>query len=141
VEDSPFFKDFSPTSGLGGWGDPSRDFEVSKGGFSNLSLSYPSVHRLSRKFTLRPGMTIDSPFITNRELMANSTFTEAEVNKMVKGFKGDFKGFQTYFEGFSVRFTSFPSAPWIHADDCKMCSVIGGAREHSSHVWRVIPLF
>jgi hypothetical protein len=51
-------------------------------------------------------MNLDSPFIPDPELMANISFTKAEVSKMIEGFEGDFKGFQKYFEGFGVRFKS-----------------------------------
>ena len=101
---STLFADFSSTSGLGGWGDPAHDFEVPSGGFSNLHLSYPSAHTLRRNFTLQPYVNADSPFFPNPELMANTTFTEEEVSKMVRGFEGDYKGFQKYFERFGVRY-------------------------------------
>ena len=100
---STFFKDSNPKSGLGGWGDPANDFQVPTGGFSNFHTSYPSAHTLRRNFTLRPYLNSDSPFFPDPELMANTTFTKAEVHKMVEGFDGDYKGFQKYFERFPVR--------------------------------------
>jgi hypothetical protein len=102
VYSSTFFADSDPISGLGGWGDPSHDFEVPSGGLSNFHLSYPSAHTLRRNFTLRPYLNIDSAFFPDPELMANTSFTKAEVTKMVGGFEGNFKGFQKYFEGFTV---------------------------------------
>jgi len=106
VHGSTLFADSDPTSGLGGWGDPSRDYEVPTGGFANIHLSYPSTHTLRRNFTLQPYLNSPIPFITEPELMANTSFTIAEVNKMVSGFEGDFKGFQTYFERWEVRFAN-----------------------------------
>nr|GAT58369.1 di-copper centre-containing protein [Mycena chlorophos] len=105
VFDSPFFKDYDPESGLGGWGDPENDFSVPNGGFSNTSsfkLVYPSPHTLRRNFTLQP--FLGSPFLTNpaqQALYANATFTPAQYHKLVYDFVGDYKGFQTYFEGFN----------------------------------------
>lgn len=101
---SAFFKDNSTVSGLGGWGDPSRDFEVPDGGFSKFHLSYPSAHILRRNFTLQPFLGINSTLFPNPALMANTTFTKAKVSAGIGGFNGDFKGFQEYFENFSVRF-------------------------------------
>ena len=106
---STFFKDQNPESGLGGWGDPAHDFEVPTGGFSNFHLSYPSSHILRRNFTLQPYLNSDSPFFSDRDLMANTTFTQAEVRKMVEGFEGDYKGFQKYFENFGVRVSVNPA--------------------------------
>jgi len=108
LQGSSFFKDFDPESGLGGWGDPSHDFEVPTGGFSNFHLSYPSSHILRRNFTLRPYLNADSPLFSNKQLMANATFTKAEVRKMIDGFEGDYKGLQKYMEGFQVQSSTLP---------------------------------
>jgi len=98
---STFFADDDPHSGLGGWGDPSHDFQVPTGGFSDFHVSYPSPHTLRRNFTLRPFESFKGvPLFSNSDLMANISFTKAEVDKMVGGFEGDFKGFQQYFETF-----------------------------------------
>jgi len=102
VYGSSFFKDFDPKSGLGGWGDPARDFAVPNGGFSDFRLSYPSSHIVRRNFTLQPYLGSTSGFVPNPEVLANDTFSKAEVSKMVEGFEGDFKGFQAYFEAFGV---------------------------------------
>ncbi|TFY74831.1 hypothetical protein EWM64_g9182 [Hericium alpestre] len=102
---SPYWnwtQDPDPASGLGGWGDPARDFAVPDGGFSNLHLSYPVPHTLRRNFTLQPFLALDTPaiapFVPDPAMLANSTFTASEVEKMVGGFVGDFVGFQQYFE-------------------------------------------
>ena len=104
VYGSTLFADSDSISSLGGWGDPSHDYEVPTGGLSNFHLSYPSSHTLRRNFTLQPYLHIGIPFFTQPELEANTSFTIEEVNKIVGGFKGDFKGFQTYFERWEVGF-------------------------------------
>jgi len=108
LQGSSFFKDSDPESGLGGWGDPSRDIEVPTGGFSDFHLSYPSSHILRRNFTLRPYLNDNSSLFSNTQLMANTTFTKAEVRKMINGFEGDYKGMQKYLEGFGVQSLTFP---------------------------------
>lgn len=103
VYGSTLFADNSTTSGLGGWGNPSNDYEVPAGGLSDFHLSYPSPHILRRNFTLQPWAPFaGSQFFTEPEKMANTSFTQTEVSKMVNGFSGDFKGFQKYMEGFEV---------------------------------------
>lgn len=97
------FADNSSTSGLGGWGDPSKDFVVPEGGFSHFHLSYPSPHILRRNFTLQPFLPLANfPLIINPQQYANVSFTASEVNKMVNGFVGNFKGFQAYLESFEA---------------------------------------
>jgi len=100
VYDSDLFKDPDPVSGLGGWGSSTQDFSVLDGGFRTLTLSYPSRHVLRRNFTLQPYLGQPPPFFTEPAKLANTSFTPAEVAKMVNGFEGDFKGFQKYFESF-----------------------------------------
>jgi len=97
---SSFFADNSSTSGLGGWGDPARDYQVPSGGFSNFHVSYPSPHIIRRNFTLQPWTDIPSisNLLPDPSFLANISFTKKEVNKLVNGFAGNFKGFQQYFE-------------------------------------------
>lgn len=102
VYHSTIFSDSPPASSLGGWGDPSRDYSISTGGFSSHHVSYPVPHTLRRNFTLQPYLNFGGPFFPDLELEANATFTTEEVSKMVTGFEGDFKGFQKYFESFQV---------------------------------------
>jgi tyrosinase len=97
------FKDSDPTSGLGGWGDPSKDFEVQDGAVSDFWLSYPSPHYLRRNFTLRPySAKPKSILIPNPTVEANSTFRPEDVQRLLTTHDGDFKGFQTELEGFSA---------------------------------------
>lgn len=102
--DTAFFKDSDPESGLGGFGDPAKDISVLDGGFaesSSFRLSYPSYHSLRRNLTLDPYVPIPG-FDINLSLDANATFTQAEVDKMVNGFVGNFTAFQKYMEAFQV---------------------------------------
>jgi tyrosinase len=91
-------------SGLGGWGDPNHDYQVPLGGFSKFHLSYPSPHTLRRHFNLQPwfALSVNSTLVTDPSFIANISFTEKEVKKLVHGFVGDFKGFQQYFESINV---------------------------------------
>ncbi|KAK7030253.1 hypothetical protein VNI00_014270 [Paramarasmius palmivorus] len=91
------FKDSDPKSGLGGWGDPTNDFQVPDGGFSSSKLTYPSFHTVRRNFTLQP-FGIFPPELADPARYANISFTPQEVSKLVNGFVGDYKGFQTYLE-------------------------------------------
>lgn len=100
-ENSDFWKDPDPVSGLGGWGDPSKDYAVTDGGFAGFRLSYPTPHVLRRNFTLQPHLSLPRPYAPDPELYANETFTAAEVEKMVTGFKGDMIGFQRYLGAFT----------------------------------------
>ncbi|KAJ7664727.1 hypothetical protein B0H17DRAFT_1162776 [Mycena rosella] len=101
---SAFFKDSSPRSGLGGWGDASTQFRVLDGAFSASSsfrLSYPFPHTLRRNFTLFPQFDLLFPVpgtIWDRTCPANASFTKPVVERLIDGFVGDFKGFQTDLE-------------------------------------------
>ncbi|ETW77359.1 hypothetical protein HETIRDRAFT_326548 [Heterobasidion irregulare TC 32-1] len=100
---SAFFEDTDPKSGLGGWGDPTNDYQVPDGGFSDFRISYPAPHTLRRNFTLQPYLGAPasmSPFFIDPGKYANTSFTPEEVSKLVNGFVGDFKSFQAYFEAF-----------------------------------------
>ena len=83
--ESSFWKDSHPKSGLGGWGDPNKDYSVPDGGFRKLRLSYPSPHIVRRNFTLR---AFDIPFVvfknTDPTLEANKTFLAHAVEKILK---------------------------------------------------------
>jgi len=88
-ENSTFW-DKNATSGIGGWGEPDDDFQITDGGFSSFSVSYPSPHRVRRQYTpIIPGPPI--------RLLANR-FTLNRQMAIVNGFVGDFIGFQTATE-------------------------------------------
>lgn len=102
---SDFLKDSDPVSGLGGWGDPVKDYQVQDGGFSSLSVSYPSQHIVRRNFTEYPYAAIDELFggtggglFPDPDTPANSTFTIEKVAAAVNGYAGDFAHFQQWME-------------------------------------------
>ena len=87
-QNSPFF-DPDQFSGLGGWGDPKNDYQITDGGFADIEVSYPVPHKIRRNYTLvypdRPGP------LTN-------LFTPEVMNTLIHSFPGDFIGFQSHFE-------------------------------------------
>ena len=95
----------SPYDGLGSWGDPDNDFQISTGGLNEFRLAYPVPHNLRRNFTLQPflhGLAGTPPGVTiDPALMLNTTFTKENVDFILKSFAGDFIAFQTYTEGIS----------------------------------------
>ena len=106
---SAFF-DGSP-SGVGGWGDPTDDFQITTGGFKDVIAAYPSPHRIRRNCTIEPfnGPDPTPPFPIDpnappvpQDFMINTTMTQQNVDSLVNGFGGDFIGFQTYFESGNV---------------------------------------
>ncbi|KAL5536597.1 hypothetical protein ACEPAF_420 [Sanghuangporus sanghuang] len=100
VFDSDFFKDSDPTSGLGGWGDPSKDFSVTDGAFSDFMVAYPNPHILRRNFSVQPWSYVGdlNGFNTYPETYANTTFTPDVISAMINGYVGDYVGFQADFE-------------------------------------------
>lgn len=93
--------DPNPTSGLGGWGDQSDDFQITTGAFaSDFVRPYPAPHPLRRIFTSAPaaggGFGDGTPPVT---APLNTLFTPQRIKDMVDGFPGDFVGFQKLFEG------------------------------------------
>ena len=108
--------DPSHKSGLGGWGDPNNDFQITDGAFStDFVLSYPVPHRVRRNFTLQP--FINAPLTTfddgstaidwDYKKMINTTFTRESQIKMVHKYIGDFAGFQAFMEGSNVSGTEY----------------------------------
>jgi len=91
----------SPTSGLGGWGDPNNDFRISTGVFSkDLELAYPAPHTIRRNYTDRSFST--DPFgdgTPPAPLPFWNYITPASRDALVDNFIGDFVGFHTLFEG------------------------------------------
>ena len=88
-ENSTFW-DPDPTSGVGGWGDPDDDYQITDGGFaSGFTASYPSPHRLRRRYT-RSSPKLPGPL--------TDVFTPASQMAMINDFVGTFVGFQAFFE-------------------------------------------
>lgn len=94
---SSFF-DPNTKSGLGGWGDPSDDIQITTGAFaSDFVLQYPVPHRIRRNYTaMSVSFGPDTEPITDP---LYSFFTPQRVKDMVDGFPGDYVGFQELFEG------------------------------------------
>ena len=88
------FWDPDTTSGVGGWGDPNNDYEITSGAFAdNFTLSYPSYHRLRRQYTpVRP---------TEPNLPLVTLITPESQEAIINGFVGDFIDFQGAYEGVS----------------------------------------
>ena len=84
------FWDPDTTSGIGGWGDPNNDYQITSGGFANnFTLSYPSPHKLRRQYTpIFPGFPELATLITPESQAA-----------IINGFVGDFIAFQAALQG------------------------------------------
>ncbi|KAI0323589.1 Di-copper centre-containing protein [Cubamyces sp. BRFM 1775] len=100
VQNSPVFLDSDPLGGLGGWGDPTKDFEMQDGGFRALHVAYPVPHILRRNFTLQPFLPFAGvPVFTNITQYANESFTPEQIRALVDETpQGDFVGFQFAME-------------------------------------------
>jgi len=104
------------SSGVGGWGDPTNDYQISTGGFKDLIVAYPTSHRIRRDFALRlsidhnppPLFTDQTAPLPPKGLMINTTTAEESVTYSVNNFVGDFIGFQAYIESPHVSSTSPP---------------------------------
>jgi len=91
--------DPDPNSGLGGWGDPQNDYEITTGGFSfDFELPYPIPHRLRRNYTAFIGSSGFGDGTPVPTAPIYTQFTPDVVQAMVDGFPGDFVGFQAIFE-------------------------------------------
>jgi len=85
------FWDPDTTSGVGGWGDPNDDNQITSGGFVNFTVSYPAPHRIRRQYT---------PIGSNGESLA-AMFTPESQRAMVNGSVGNYVSFQATFESTS----------------------------------------
>jgi len=92
--------------GLGGWGDPNDDIQITTGGFKDIVRVYPSPHRIRRSYTLQPLANIPNPFPNDPlappvdpTILINGSFTQTNYDFLLNGFLGDFRGFQAYLEG------------------------------------------
>jgi len=84
------FWDPDTTSGVGGWGDSNDDDQITDGAFADdFIVSYPSPHRLRRRYTP------NNP--NNPDELLTTVFTPESQAAMVNGFQGDFIGFQARF--------------------------------------------
>jgi len=93
-ENSTFW-DPDTTDGLGRWGDPNEDYQITDGGFAaDFTVSYPSPHMIRRQYT--PVDPISGAFLPE-------TFTPESQLAMVNGFVGNFVGFQAFLQAGSHR--------------------------------------
>ena len=85
------FWDPDTASGVGGWGNPNHDNQITDGAFAkDFTVSYPVPHRLRRQYTpVTPGGPATP--LTNK-------FTPESQVAMVNCFEGSFVGFQAEFE-------------------------------------------
>jgi hypothetical protein len=106
---SPFFDGSS--NGVGGWGDPKNDYQISTGGFKDEIRVYPTPHHIRRNFSVYPftNPDVSPPFGADPNapprpvgLQINTTMTKQNVDGIVANFTGDFFGFQAYFESPAV---------------------------------------
>ena len=93
-------------SGLGCWGDPNDDIQITTGGFKDLVRVYPSPHRIRRNYTLQALANIPNPFPNDplapsidTSVLVNGSFARTNYDFSLNGFVGDFRGFQAYLEG------------------------------------------
>lgn len=96
----------SDYDGLGFWGDPNNDYQITTGGFKDMRLAYPVPHNLRRNYTLYPYFPPGFPLPpdvppVDPTLMYNTTFTSAVVNATLNSGQGDFVTFQATLENFS----------------------------------------
>ena len=96
----------SPQDGLGSWGDPNNDFQISTGVLKDMKLAYPVPHNIRRNYTLHPYFPPGFPIPTgvpavDPTLMLNTTFTSEIVNATLNSTPGDYVTFQTTLENFS----------------------------------------
>ena len=98
----------SPTSGLGGWGDPTQDYHITTGALADsFKLAYPIPHGLRRNYSAKYYAT--DPFGDGTPAPTDDLwtfFTPASRDALVNGFVADFQGFQALFEGLMVSWSS-----------------------------------
>ncbi|CEL51520.1 hypothetical protein RSOLAG1IB_00055 [Rhizoctonia solani AG-1 IB] len=82
--------DTDSEAGLGGFSDDETDDYTLHTGALNIDLSYPTPHKLRRHYYPQPW--------TNSNRTAVSTFTPAEIQKLLATSDGNFTQFQGYLE-------------------------------------------
>jgi tyrosinase len=97
----------SDYDGLGSWGDPSNDYDITTGALKDMRIAYPVLHNLRRNFTLQisgAGLPPDGPNgppDPDPSLMLNTSFTSEVVNYTVSSFTGDYIKFQAFVESWN----------------------------------------
>ena len=103
IPDFPNATIFNPssTTGMGGFGDPNNDYQITTGAFAkDFEVAYPVPHRIRRNYT--PVSTSTDPFgdgTPPAPLPFYNYFTNDSVNTLVNGFTGNLVGFHTLMEG------------------------------------------
>lgn len=93
-ENSTFW-DPDPTSGIGGWGDPNNDYQITSGALATgFPLVYPSSHSLRRQY---------SPIDNTTGQPWTALFTPESQAALINGYVADYIGFQQHFERGSHR--------------------------------------
>jgi len=102
------------------------DYEVHEGALSGFTVRYPYPHVLRRNYTLKPFVN-DAGFIKgiDPQKMANVSFTKGEMDRLVSGFRGDYRGFQQYMETWQARpfhFVPGVRSSWLNSESRELTS-------------------
>ncbi|KDQ14947.1 hypothetical protein BOTBODRAFT_174454 [Botryobasidium botryosum FD-172 SS1] len=96
-QNATIWADTNPLWGLGGFGDPKKEYTLTTGAFANFPVVYPYVHNLRRQYNPLPFNFTFFP-AEYRTVVPTYTFTPKEMNYMTENFTGNFTSFQHYFE-------------------------------------------
>ncbi|QRW05827.1 tyrosinase [Ceratobasidium sp. AG-Ba] len=88
--------DPNPTSGLGTFGDPAQDYQVTNGGFANMKVAYPISHTPRRQYT--PFPYLSWWWVPRPQEAAAEGIKQSYVDSAINGYIGDFRGFQNATE-------------------------------------------
>ncbi|KAJ4466176.1 Di-copper centre-containing protein [Lentinula aciculospora] len=99
---SSWWQDSDTESGLGGWGDPDKDYKIQYGAFAGFALANPSYHPMCYQYTAQPfaAFAASSPTFaqffnsTMLETYANSTFHADQIAAIIAGNPSDLVNFQ-----------------------------------------------
>ena len=97
----------SDYDGLGSWGDPNNDYDISTGALKDMRIAYPVPHSLRRQYTLLASEAGFPPYPSNGppnpspSLMTNTTFTSGVVNHIVSSFTGEYIQLQAFVESWN----------------------------------------
>jgi len=93
--------DDSPISGLGGWGDPADDFQITTGAFAkDFEVVYPVPHKIRRNYTERNDNPDPIGDGTPGATMALWNYFAPDIqDELIHGSVGNFEGFQPQYEG------------------------------------------
>lgn len=98
--DSSFFD--TSSHGVGGWGDPNNDFQISTGSFKDVIRAYPIPHHIRRNYTIRPYLGDPNAPADLQSYMINQTMTKEALDYVLTSFDGDFLSFDAFLESVSL---------------------------------------